>query len=94
MDNTRICHPFVDFAKHNAESQILSFTSDASKNSKLGMGAVFNNRWFIKQWPAQFIEKYNPSIEYLELYALVTALLMWRWDRDLHQPQDYNILQQ
>ena len=82
-DDTRLCRPLVDF-DDKAGARILSFTSDASRNGKLGMGAVFNHRWLMMQWPVGFVDKYDPSIEFLELYAVVVALLRWRRDKDLH----------
>ena len=38
-----ICRPFVDFQDKSRTAKILNFTSDASKNPRLGLGAVFNN---------------------------------------------------
>ena len=81
-DNVRLCCPFLDFSGDN-NSQILNFTTDASKNPLLGMGAIFNNRWLMQQWPTKFVQDVNPSIEYLELFALTAALLRWRQDKDL-----------
>ena len=42
------------------------------------MGAVLNNNWIMQQWPSTFIRLHDPSIEFLELYALAIALLRWR----------------
>ena len=44
----RICRPYIDFLDES--NQILNFYSDASKNSSLGMGAVYGNRWLVAQW--------------------------------------------
>ena len=81
-ENTKLCRPFVDFSS-KAVGKALFFYSDASRNPELGMGAIFNNRWLFSQWPEGFVNRYNPSIEYLELYALTIALLTWRRDQDL-----------
>ena len=74
-----ICRPFVDFNKDSTRSVILSLYSDASRNTTLGMGAVFleEHRWLVMQWPEGFVQSCQPSIEYLELYALVAAILSW-----------------
>ena len=67
---------FMDFTKFYTVDEI-DFFSDASKNSRLGMGAVCENSWMMQQWDSDFVEKMNPSIEYLELYAVVAAFLNW-----------------
>ena len=57
---------------------MLNFYSDASLNPKLGMGGVYMDRfWFHAKWNEQFIIEEKPSIEFLELYALVVAVLIW-----------------
>ena len=76
--NTRICRPFIDFQPGSETTTDLILYSNASKNPELGMGAVFQTRWLVGQWPKDFIKIYDPSIEFLELLALVAALLAWR----------------
>ena len=39
------------------------------------MGAVFSNRWIITEWNPEFMKNKNPSIEFLELFALAAAIL-------------------
>ena len=56
----------------------IRFYSDASKAKNLGFGCIFGNNWIFGQWPQLFIEQQDPSIEFLELYALVTGLLTWQ----------------
>ena len=56
---------------------MLAFATDASKDGKLGFGGSFNREWFFGQWEPGYIDKYNPSIAYLELYALCAAVLVW-----------------
>ena len=58
-------------------SEVLNFTSDASKNKHLGWGATFGSRWMFAQWPEGFIQECDPSIEHLELFALVSAIITW-----------------
>ena len=72
----QLCRPFVDFSDI-PQYQKLFFYSDASKNSRLGMGAVFNNNWIVAKWGSQFIQNCDPSIEFLELFALTAAVLTW-----------------
>ena len=43
----------------------------------LGPGAIFNKSWLFTQWEEGFIESVNPSIEFLELYALCIAVFTW-----------------
>ena len=81
-DDTHLCRPFFDFSTLKS-SKILNFYSDDAKHPKLGMGAVFNSRWFMQALDPKFIVEYDPSIEFLELFALTSALLCWRKDFEL-----------
>ena len=58
----------------------LRFYSDTSKNTEFGIGAYFNGKWLFAQWEPDYIVKYDPSIEYLELLALCTAVFTWQQD--------------
>ena len=71
---TVYCRPFLDFSKVLIAEEIDMY-SDAS--GKIGMGAFCGNAWMYQLWPPQFIEKYNPSIEYLELFAVTAGVLTW-----------------
>ena len=77
-----ILHPsvyarsFLDFSM-DLQAPEIDFYSDASKNSRLGFGGVCKNAWMFRQWPTGFIEVFNPSIEYLELFAVLAAALNW-----------------
>ena len=66
----RLCRPFVDVDGFKYAHKI-NFYSDASMQ---GMGAVFKNRFIVGRWGHDFIHNENPSIEFLELYALYSAL--------------------
>ena len=46
----------------------------------MGLGAFFQDRWFAKMWDKEFLQKCEPSIAYLELYALTAAILTWQED--------------
>ena len=76
LDQKVICHLFIDVNKF-ALARVLNFYSVASKNPDLGMGAVFRNRWFYRRWNKEFIVEQDPSIGFLELYALTAAVLLW-----------------
>ena len=71
-----VCRPMIDLSdKCYAEN--ISFSSDASAKDSLGFGSVFQNHWIWGKWGLDYIRKFNPSIEYLELYTLVAGILTW-----------------
>ena len=51
--------------------------SDASRNFDLGFGAYCGPEWTYKQWDSSFMNRHEPSIEFLELYALAVGVLNW-----------------
>ena len=55
----------------------ISMFSDATKNPSLGFGAVCDDSWSFAQWNPDFITDKDPSIAYLELYALVVTVTNW-----------------
>ena len=56
----------------------LMFYSDASKNFDLSFGAIFNQDWIQASWTEVGISaEMDPSIQYLELYALTANVLAW-----------------
>ena len=65
--------PFFEFDLHLKSTEIDWFT-DASK---LGMGGVCSSHWFIAEWEDNFITHFQPSINYLELFALTVSILSW-----------------
>ena len=76
LDVQGMCRPFVDFTK-GVSVKTSSFHSDASKNPNLGFGAVYRHRWLFGKWNPDFIREEDPSIEFLELYALTVAMIQW-----------------
>ena len=68
------CRPFMDFSKFIIADEVDMY-SNAS--GKLGMGALCGEEWMYKMWPAHFLQKYKPSIEYLELFAVTAGVLAW-----------------
>ena len=74
-----LCKPFVDLSLNTFAADNLQIYSDASRSEVLGMGAVFLeiDAWIQMNWDSDFILSQKPSIEFLELYALVASLLTW-----------------
>ena len=67
---------FMDFNK-KLTSQDIDMYTDASANPNLGCGGYSENNWFILQWDEVFMKKQEPSINYLELYAVSIAIFNW-----------------
>ena len=68
------CIPFTECGEIKADE--VNMYSDAS--GKIGFGAICNTSWMFGQWSkALFIDRFEPSIEYLELFALMAGVLMW-----------------
>ena len=55
----------------------LDFFTDPSASPVLGFGCYYNKRWTFSQWITSFIRKYEPNIEFLELFALLVATFTW-----------------
>ena len=89
----RLCRPFIDFRSNELTSETLAFYSDASRNAKLGFGCTFKNKWISRAWNQQFIEDCEPSIEFLELYALTVAVFAWDNQKEMKNGSD-NLLRQ
>ena len=68
-------HPFMDSIVLNAVE--IDMFSDASRNFNLGFGAYCGSEWSWGQWNYDFCTKVDPSIEYLELFAVLIAVLNW-----------------
>ena len=68
--------PFMDFSKVFSAEEIDLFT-DASLNPDLGCGGHCAEEWFMIPWESDFILEKQPSIEYLELYAVTVGVLLW-----------------
>ena len=73
-----ICRPMVDLSQ-SVSAVELGLASDASGAKTLGFGAIFGTKWLGAQWEPGYIKQENsePSIAYLELYALTAAILTW-----------------
>ena len=65
----------MDFRNFSAED--IDMYSDASKNSEFGFGAYCRDEWCYGKWDKQFLEAVDPSIQYLELFAVTVAVVNW-----------------
>ena len=73
-----MCRPWVDLTVCK-EAPELDFFTDASGGKETGgCGGVLQNEWFKATWNPSFMEEKNPSIAYLELFALVSAVIIWK----------------
>ena len=72
LDNYKILNrPMVDLIENPiGHAKELGFYSDASVQLDLGFGAILGKKWICGTWEQNFVKNYNPSIEYLELFAL------------------------
>ena len=66
---------FIQPDLHTAE--VLDMYSDASRNFRLGFGAYCGSEWSYGQWDESFCKEKQPSIEYLELFAVLVGVLNW-----------------
>ena len=66
--------PFMDYSCHYPQE--LDFYTDASRKFDLGFGAYCQTSWICQVWD-EFVSMVQPSIEYLELYAVTAAILLW-----------------
>ena len=87
LNNTQsnlLTRPFLEWDNSENNSTKLDFYTDVSRSSRKGFGCVFGKKYTWSQWEPGFIEKYQPSIEFLELYALCIRMLMWRGEPELN----------
>ena len=67
---------FIELEKVLTAPEIDWYT-DASLHAEKGCGGYCGQHWFQVQWPAGFVTTHNPSIAYLELYAVTCAVALW-----------------
>ena len=72
---TVYCRDFILLDIHDAME--LDMYSDASRNFSLGYGAYCGTEWTFHRWEKEFCYSKQPSIEYLEIYAVAVAVLNW-----------------
>ena len=56
-------------------AQDIGMYSDAS--GAIGFGAYCKNKWIALPWDSHWLKTENPSIEFLELYGVTVAILLW-----------------
>ena len=76
VDKQMLCRPFVDLNMFES-SIMLQFFTDATKSPELGFGCYFDGEWTYGKWEHDYIKKYDPSIEYLELFDLCVGIFVW-----------------
>ena len=75
LDPVTSCRPFLDCFEQTAED--IDMYSYASGSCDKGFGAYCGKNWTAKTWNRQWFLSENPSIEYLELYGVTVAVLLW-----------------
>ena len=76
MDNS-VFRPFVDYTKILVADE-LGFHSDTSGSSKIGgYGCFYDFEWCQGKWDEKFLQSCKPNIEFLALYAVTVAILLW-----------------
>ena len=76
--DSALAPPFLDFSgKGCVNAKAVNMYSDASGNFFLCMGALCGSSWISQQWQTDFCEKVKPSIEYLELFGVLTGVTLW-----------------
>lgn len=74
-----IYRPFMDFGQ-NYHAEALQWFTDSSRNKQLGFGCYYQGRYAYGKWndsEPDFIDKYDPSINFLELYSIVLSVELW-----------------
>ena len=72
-DENVLCRPFLDLEMFKT-LQELNFYTDAL--GKIGYGCFFNGSWTCGHWSSKLLAM-EPSIEFLELFALCVAIITW-----------------
>ena len=78
-NQTAVNRPFVDMDRSTSANDIGFFT-DSSKNENFGFGCYLGKlkQWTFGIWEPGFIKQKDPSIAYLELYALCVGIFCWQ----------------
>ena len=70
--------PMLDLSeKWETTATEIRFYSDASAGLELGFGCILETRWIYGKWGKEFMEKCEPSIEFLELFGLCAGIFTW-----------------
>ena len=70
-----INHPMEDVLNPMEGAQVIPFYSDTSATQDLGFCCVYENSWLAYPWELNFIKECEPSIEYLEFFALIAGVM-------------------
>ena len=73
----------IDMLGKTETSEQIAFYSDASTSKFLGFGGILNKKWIKAIWSEKFIVEKEPSIDYLELFALSAGILAWESEPEL-----------
>ena len=73
-----VTRPMIDLLQPELTSEEIFFYSDVSRSEKLGYGCLYQTNWIRGDWDKNFIQNFEPSIEYLELFALCAGLMTWQ----------------
>ena len=68
--------PITDKITHSSAIELFT---DAAGNAKLGLGTWLPHLglWMYGQWEEEFFQQFNPSVDFLELYALLAGITTW-----------------
>ena len=69
----------IDYLQLGLDKSVKELYADASGNSSLGWGAFLPARglWMFQQWDKESFQQFNPSIDFLELCALLARGVTW-----------------
>ena len=58
---------------------VVELYADVLGNPSLGWGAFLPTKglWMFQQWDQEWFHQFNPSIDFLELYALLARVVIW-----------------
>ena len=59
------------------ETPVLHVFTDAATTQHLGWGAWWDMDWMWDKWDAHFMQQHDPSIDFLELFAVLVAVYAW-----------------
>ena len=78
-----VYRPFLDVKNLDSAFPITMY-SDAAKAEGLGFGCLMDTSYTYGKWNKNFLREKNPSINYLELYAVCIGVFTWSsWLRNL-----------
>ena len=73
----------VDVLSPAETAEDICFFSDSSTSNNLGFGCILQDHWIKGFWGKEFMAAQNPSIEFLELFALCAGVFTWQDHPDL-----------